>query len=125
MTVLDELLAAQPTPPPEEPPPPQQASAVPNAEPHTDGKSHAKSQRDRDRYNQHRQPQEEEDGTVAWCLGEERRFLEATAFRDEREGFKGEVIARACSPMLNVDEGDILRDRKRRYTHPSYVRYGL
>ena len=105
----------------------QKTKAPPQRKPWlTRHKSPAKQERDRERLEQHQEENREpEDPTVHNYLADEKRLLESTAFRDQREGFKGEVIAQVDSPALDVGGGDVLRDRKRLYVHPNYVRYGF
>ena len=89
-------------------------------------KSPAKQERDRERLEQYQEEHAEpEDTAVHDFLAAEKHLLESTAFRDQEQGFKGEVVARVNAPGLGITEADVLRDRKRGFVHPFYVQYGF
>jgi hypothetical protein len=68
---------------------------------------------------------EQDDVRVRDYVEGEKRFLEVTAHRDNVPGSpgRGDVVALFNSKGLDVDEGDVLRNSKRRYVHPSIKKF--
>jgi len=93
--------------------------------PETKHKSPSKQERDAQRLRDFMAQQEPEDPHVQEYIDREKHFLEATAYHDNVPGSpgRGDVVAVFDSKGLDITEGVVIRNSKRRHLDPQFKKF--